>query len=87
MTSDDHLPPSRSCLVGRDRYARFMEPAPVDAAAVMTAAELETTIAALHARERAFLVAGDVEAASSLMQTKFVLLSNLERRGAVEDIG
>ncbi|MBM7460539.1 hypothetical protein ACIBED_20805 [Rhodococcus coprophilus] len=50
------------------------------AATAMTDDEFETAIAALHRRERAFLVAGDTNAASSLMRTKFVLLSTLERR-------
>lgn len=44
----------------------------------MTDEELETAIAALHARERELLVAGDSEAAFGLMGTKFVLLSTLE---------
>lgn len=53
-----------------------------DAADAMTGDELETAIAALHARERELLVAGDSEAAFDLMGTKFVLLSTLEgRRG------
>ena len=51
-----------------------------DAADVMTDDELETAIAALHARERELLVAGDSEAAFDLMGTKFVLLSTLEGR-------
>jgi len=42
-----------------------------DAADAMTDDELETAIAALHTRERAFLVAGDVAAASNLVRTKF----------------
>ena len=41
-----------------------------DAADAMTDDELETAIAALHTRERAFLVAGDVAAATNLMRTK-----------------
>ncbi|MBS9371071.1 hypothetical protein [Rhodococcus gordoniae] len=44
----------------------------------MTDDELETAIAALHARERELLVAGDSEAAFDLMGMKFVLLSTLE---------
>ncbi|AOD24972.1 hypothetical protein IM25_24905 (plasmid) [Rhodococcus sp. p52] len=50
----------------------------------MTDDELETAIAALHARERELLVAGDSDAAFALMGTKFVLLSTLEdrRRGS-----
>ncbi|UZF48501.1 hypothetical protein [Rhodococcus rhodochrous] len=50
-----------------------------DAADAMTDDELETAIAALHARERELLVAGDSEAASALMGTKFVLLSRGSR--------
>lgn len=46
----------------------------------MTDDELETAIAALHARERELLVAGDSEAAFDLVSTKFVLLSTLEGR-------
>lgn len=46
----------------------------------MTDDELETAIAALHARERELLVAGDSDAAFALMGTKFVLLSTLEDR-------
>ena len=49
-----------------------------DAADAMTDDELETEIAALHARERELLVAGDSETAFGLMGTKFVLLSTLE---------
>ncbi|WP_213930111.1 hypothetical protein [Rhodococcus sp. B50] len=49
-----------------------------DAADAMTDDELETAIAALHARERELLVAGDSEAAFDLMGMKFVLLSTLE---------
>ncbi|WKK14810.1 hypothetical protein QYN14_27040 (plasmid) [Rhodococcus ruber] len=51
-----------------------------DAADAMTDDELATATAALHARERAFLVAGDSAAAFDLMGTKFVLLSTLEAR-------
>ncbi|SEB29673.1 hypothetical protein SAMN04490240_0125 [Rhodococcus pyridinivorans] len=51
-----------------------------DAADAMTDEELETAIAALHARERELLVAADSEAAFDLMGTKFVLLSTLEGR-------
>jgi len=51
-----------------------------DAADAMTDDELETAIAALHARERELLVAGDSDAAFALMSTKFVLLSTLEGR-------
>lgn len=51
-----------------------------DAADAMTDDELETAIAALHARERELLVAGDSEAAFDLMGTKLVLLSTLEGR-------
>lgn len=49
-----------------------------NAADAMTDDELETAIAALHAREWELLVAGDSEAAFGLMGTKFVLLSTLE---------
>ncbi|QSE72282.1 MULTISPECIES: hypothetical protein [Rhodococcus] len=55
-------------------------PAIGDAADAMTDNELETAIAALHARERELLVAGDSDAAFALMGTKFVLLSTLEGR-------
>ncbi|MCT7294115.1 hypothetical protein NVV99_24790 [Rhodococcus sp. PAE-6] len=51
-----------------------------DAADTMSDDELETAIAALHARERERLVAGDSKAAFGLMGTKFVLLSTLEGR-------
>lgn len=51
-----------------------------DAADAMTDEELETAIAALHARERELLVAADSEAAFDLMGTKLVLLSTLEGR-------
>ncbi|GAA3516681.1 hypothetical protein GCM10022140_50840 [Rhodococcus aetherivorans] len=51
-----------------------------DAADAMTDEDLETAIAALHARERELLVAGDSDAAFALMGTKFVLLSTLEDR-------
>lgn len=51
-----------------------------DAAAAMTDDELETAIAALHARERDLLVAGDSDEAFDLMATKFVLLSTLKGR-------
>ncbi|WP_413769004.1 hypothetical protein [Rhodococcus pyridinivorans] len=51
-----------------------------DAAAVMTDDELETAIAALHARERELLIAGDSDEAFDLMGTKFVLLSTLQSR-------
>ena len=51
-----------------------------DAAAAMTDDELETAIAALHARERELLIAGDSAEAFELMGTKFVLLSTLQSR-------
>ncbi|AOD24630.1 hypothetical protein IM25_22960 (plasmid) [Rhodococcus sp. p52] len=51
-----------------------------DATDAMTDDELETAIAALHARERELLVAGNSKAAFDLMGTKFVLLSTLEGR-------
>lgn len=55
------------------------------AAQAMTDAELETAIAALHARERELLADGDCEAASSLAQTKFVLVTTLNtRRGRTQ---
>ncbi|SQI28590.1 hypothetical protein [Rhodococcus coprophilus] len=57
-----------------------VEHTPAAAADAMTNDELETAIAALHAREQAFLVVGDAETASNLMRTKFVLLSTLEGR-------
>jgi len=50
------------------------------AAEAMTDDELETAIAALHARERELLVAGDSEGAFDLMGAKFVLLSTMEGR-------
>lgn len=56
-----------------------------DAADAMTDDDLETAIAALHTCERAFLVAGDVAAASNLMRTKFALLSTLEGRRSGEE--
>lgn len=46
----------------------------------MTDDELEQAIAALHAREREVLIAGDSAAAFDLMGTKFVLLSTLDNR-------
>lgn len=46
----------------------------------MTDDELEQAIAALHARERELLIAGDSAAAFDLMGTKFVLLSTLDNR-------
>ena len=55
-------------------------PAIGDAAAAMTDDELETAIAALHARERDLLIAGDSNEAFDLMATKFVLLSTLDNR-------
>jgi len=51
-----------------------------DAADAMTDNELEDAIAALHARERALLIAGDTATAFDLMGSKFVLLSTLEAR-------
>jgi len=51
-----------------------------NAADAMTDDELQTAIAALHARERELLVAGDSKVAFGLMGTKFVLLSTLEGR-------
>lgn len=51
-----------------------------DAADAMTDDELEQAIAALHARERELLIAGDSAAAFDLMGTKFVLLSTLDNR-------
>nr|AIU93962.1 hypothetical protein LRS1606.528 [Rhodococcus sp. NS1] len=51
-----------------------------DATDAMTDDELEQAIAALHARERELLIAGDSAAAFDLMGTKFTLLSTLENR-------
>ena len=51
-----------------------------EAADAMTDDELETAIAALHAREQELLIAGDSEAAFALKGTTFVLLSALESR-------
>jgi len=51
-----------------------------DAADAMTDDELETALAALHAREQELLDAGDNEAAFALRGTTFVLLSTLESR-------
>ncbi|MCT7293873.1 hypothetical protein NVV99_23490 [Rhodococcus sp. PAE-6] len=53
-----------------------------DAADAMTDDELEQAIAALHARERELLIAGDSAAAFDLMGTTFVLLSTLDNRRA-----
>lgn len=53
----------------------------VDSAAeAMTDEELDTAIAALHAREGELLAAGLGEAASSLNDTKIVLQAILNRR-------
>lgn len=46
----------------------------------MTDDDFERAIAALHAREREVLIAGDSAAAFDLMVTKFVLLSTLDNR-------
>ncbi|KSZ56011.1 hypothetical protein Z045_25625 [Rhodococcus pyridinivorans KG-16] len=56
------------------------------AAEAMTDEELDTAIAALHAREHELLTAGHGEAASSLNDTKIVLQAILDRRHGRDQI-